>query len=226
MEPRLILWDVDGTLVDSGGIGRAVYEEAFRAVTGRPLEHLVDMAGRTDRYIALSALAQQEDRLTALYDALAEAVRARRALLRERGSVLRGAREAIHALAAVPGVIQSVVTGNLQVIAVEKLSALDLTQHIDFEVGGYGSDGIDRRALVRYARQRAERKYDVALPWQAVVVIGDTPHDVAGARENGAVAIGVTTGKSSAHQLTAAGAQCVLPDLKVTQDVLEVILHA
>jgi phosphoglycolate phosphatase-like HAD superfamily hydrolase len=106
-----------------------------------------------------------------------------------------------------------VVTGNARAIAVTKLEALDLAEHIDFEIGGYGEDGADRAVLVGLAIQRAERKYGVRFDPRRVVVIGDTPHDIKGAHDNGAVAVGVATGGSSAEELTAAGADVVLADL-------------
>ena len=94
-----------------------------------------------------------------------------------------------------------------------KLEALDLAEHIDFEIGGYGEDGADRAVLVGLAIQRAEGKYGVRFDPRRVVVIGDTPHDIKGAHDNGAVAVGVATGGSSAEELTAAGADVVLADL-------------
>jgi phosphoglycolate phosphatase-like HAD superfamily hydrolase len=94
-----------------------------------------------------------------------------------------------------------------------KLEALDLAEHIDFEIGGYGEDGADRAVLVELAIRRAERKYGVHFDPRRVIVIGDTPHDIRGAHDNGAVALGVATGGSSAEELTAAGAEVVLPDL-------------
>lgn len=226
---RLVLWDVDRTLLHVEGVSRLVYEDAFLAVVGRPMEQLADMAGRTDRYIitktlALHGIEEPDELLGRFYEELARAVRSRRAMLRANGRALTGAREALDAVALVRHVVQAVVTGNTREIATEKLSALGLDEHLDFEVGGYGDDASDRRELVRLAHERTERKYGAAVPWKYVVVVGDTEHDVVGAVENGAVAIGVTTGGTGGQQLAEAGATTVLEDLTDTAAVLRAVL--
>jgi phosphoglycolate phosphatase len=226
---RLILWDVDRTLLDVGGISRQVYAEAFQAVTGRPLEQLADLAGRTDRDIILTTLSlhglRPDDRmLEAFYEAISRAVHARRALIRELGRSVPGAKEALAALAAMPDLVQSVVTGNLRSIAEQKLSAFDLASHLDLDIGGYGSDDGQRAVLVRLAIGRAEQKHGSRYDRRQVTVIGDTPHDVAGARANGVRAVGVATGSSTVEDLRAAAADAVLPDLTDTAVVVRAVL--
>ena len=216
-EPSLILWDIDHTLVRIAGVSREIYAEAFRLVTGQPLRELADMAGRTERAIIvdtlrLNGIADPESRVDAFLPALGDAASKLRNRMREAGERLPGAQQAIAALVGVV-TAQSVVTGNARAIAMTKLEALDLAEHIDFEIGGYGEDGADRAVLVRLAIQRAERKYGVRFDARRVVVIGDTPRDIKGAHDNGAVAVGVATGGSSAEELTAAGADVVLADL-------------
>jgi len=152
-----------------------------------------------------------DEKLESFYGELGRAVRERRDLLRASGRALPGAQEAVAAVAALPGVVQSVVTGNTREIATEKLSALGLDEDLDPEVGGYGDDATDRAELVRRARERVERKYGVRLGWGSVVVVGDTEHDVAGAVDNGAAAVGVTSGSSDTEQLRGAGALSCWP---------------
>ena len=226
---RLVLWDVDRTLLHVEGVSRLVYEDAFLAVVGRPLERLADMAGRTDRYIITETLKLHgvegvEGLLEPFYWELGRAVRSRRELLRAQGRALAGAREALEAVARVPGVVQSVVTGNTREIATEKLSAFGLDVHLDLEVGGYGNDATVRRELVRLARDRTQRMYGVDLAWERVVVVGDTEHDIRGAVDNGAMAVGVATGGSEEDGLRDAGAATVLPDLTDTSDVVRAVL--
>jgi phosphoglycolate phosphatase len=215
--PLLVLWDVDHTLVVIKGVSRDIYARAFKQVTGRPMEQLADMAGRTEEAIITETLALNGvDPLSsfeAFYDALGEAARALEGQMRQNGAALPGAAEAVAQFAR-DGVVQSVVTGNIRSIAVTKLEAFSLETFIDFEVGGYGDDGSDRALLVRAAIERTEMKYNSGFTAKHAVVIGDTPHDVRGALDNGALAIAVATGASPMAELASAGAHVVLPDLR------------
>lgn len=214
--PLLILWDIDHTLVSIKGVSRDIYARAFKQVTGRQIEHLADMTGRTEKAIITETLAlngvEPEGSFEAFYIALGEAARSLEPAMREHGAALPGAGEAI-AVFARKGYVQSVVTGNIRSIAVTKLEAFGLQEHIDFEIGGYGDDGSDRAELVRLAVERANAKYNHDFKAEYVVVIGDTPHDIRGALDNGALAVGVATGGSSLAELTDAGADVVFDNL-------------
>jgi phosphoglycolate phosphatase-like HAD superfamily hydrolase len=225
---RLILWDVDHTLMTSGGMGRDLYSQAFLAVTGRALEHMPEMAGRTERAIALEAFALHgiegaEVHLPAFVEALAAAHTARVHLLRERGHAMPGAPEVLAALHRRPGVIQSLLTGNLPPIALEKLEAFELDQYVDFEVGAYGADDLVRGDLVAKARMRVAEKYGLTFDAETTVLVGDTPNDVAAGQAGGARVVAVATGYDIA-QLTEAGADVVLPDLRDTPAVVRTLL--
>jgi len=226
---RLVLWDIDRTLLDAGRLGRQVYAEAFHAVTGQQLRHMVDLAGRTDHDIiqdtlALHGLPAADAILESFYHAITHATFARRTVLRERGRALPGARQALDTFAALPNLLQSVVTGNIRSTAEQKLSAFDLARQLDLNIGGYGSDDGQRAVLVRLAIERAERHHGVRYDRDHVAVIGDTPHDIAGARANAVRAVGVATGSSTTDDLHAAGADAVLVDLSDTAAVLRAVL--
>lgn len=227
----LVLWDVDHTLVDVGSVSREAFAEAFFNVTRRPLLHLAELAGRTDRAIvtetlALHDLAAPEPTLRAFGDALATAFAAREGALRDQGRVLPGARTALSRLASHPRVVQSVLTGNVRPVAMGKLNALGLVDLVDVEVGAYGLDDADRPSLVRLARTRAREKYGVVFDEHATVLIGDTPHDVTAAYEGGARVVAVATGASGTDTLKAAGAETVLSDLMDTEAVVRAVLGA
>jgi phosphoglycolate phosphatase-like HAD superfamily hydrolase len=150
----------------------------------------------------------------------AATVRERRDLLRERAEALAGAAEALAAIGTRPGVVQTVVTGNIRPVAEIKLATLGLDPDIDFEVGGYGTDDGIRATLVRLSWQRARDRYGA---FDEVLVVGDTPLDVAGALANGVTAVGVATGTSTAAELKAAGAHYVLESLADTGEVLRLL---
>jgi phosphoglycolate phosphatase len=230
---RLVLWDVDGTLVAAGQAGRDAFADAFRAVVGRAPEEVaartIAMAGRTDLEIALELLAAHqvadgEAHLPAFTDALVAALAAKAAEIRERGRALPGAGRALAALGRVPDVVQSLLTGNLQPNALLKLAAFELDRQLDFEVGGFGSDDRSRPQLVEVARRKAERKYGASFAGTATVLVGDTPLDVAAGRAGGARVVGVATGPATVEELAAAGADAALADLRDTDAVVRAVL--
>jgi phosphoglycolate phosphatase-like HAD superfamily hydrolase len=230
---RLVLWDIDGTLVQAGEVGRDIFTEAFQAVLGRDPDQLTAkalvMAGRTDPEIALEFLTAHEiaegaSHLPAFSEALVTALAAKAAVIRERGRALPGAREALVALGRTEGVVQSLLTGNLQPNALLKLASFELDGHLDFEVGGFGSDHHHRPSLVEVARAKAERRYGTGFPGTATVLVGDTPLDVAAGRAGGARVVAVATGPFSAEELRATGADAVLEDLRDTEAAVAAIL--
>lgn len=227
MRDALILWDIDLTLVNTIGMGAEIYALAFAEVTGRELRVVADMAGRTETAILADTLAlngvEPGGDLAVYFAALEAAARSFEPRMRASGFALPGAAEAIAGLAAA-GVLQSVVTGNLRSIAELKLAAFGLHHAIDFAVGGYGDDDHDRAVLVALAHQRAQTHHGLTIDPARVVVIGDTPHDVKGALDRGALAVGVATGRSTAAQLAAAGAHVVLPDLVEAVPVIRGLL--
>ena len=225
---KLVLWDIDGTLVDSAGYGVRAFEDAFREVFGRPPERLAPMAGRTDHEIALevfrlNGVDDGERRLDGFSRALAAALAAAEPRIRAEGRALPGAAEALEALAR-EDVIQSLLTGNIEPNAAVKLAAFGLEPHLDFEVGAYGSDDRRRPHLVDIARRKASTKYGAAIAPEDTVLIGDTPLDVAAGRHGGARVIAVATGRHGEDELRDAGADVVLPDLRDTAAVLAAVL--
>ena len=226
---RLVLWDIDGTLVESRGLGRVAFIEAFEAVTGSPPATLVPFAGRTDLEIAHDMLAQsgiepREGMLEEFGDRLEQAVASRAEALSERGRALPGAHEALERLHGEPRVLQSLLTGNIAPNARTKLAAFGLERHVDFEIGAYGSDNRMRGRLVAIAREKAERKHRLELRPADVVLVGDTPLDVQAAHEGGARAVGVATGPYDVGALSDSGADTVLVDLADTDAVVRAVL--
>ncbi len=109
---------------------------------------------------------------------LAGAFGSRRELLPMRGRILPGAREAVLAVAGLPGVVQSVLTGTIRPNAVEKLRAFGLDGFFDFEIGGYGSEIYPKGAQLMMSRSRAAEKYGAAFGAESTVYIGDSTRDV------------------------------------------------
>jgi len=216
----LVLWDIDGTLVDSAGHGRHAFEEAFRAVVGQAPEP-VEFAGRTDHEIALAMLGGSREQLPRLVEELAAALERRKEAIRSEGRAFPGAEDALRALAARDGVVQSLLTGNLESNAVVKLGAFGLEPFVDLRVGGYGSDPHEARSdLVVVARERATARYGEP---SGTVLIGDTPLDVRAARQAGARAVAVASGPYGLEELSAARPDAVLADLRDTARVVAAV---
>lgn len=225
-----MLWDIDHTLISISGLSREIYDTAFREVIGRPMERVADMAGRTDRTIIaetlrLHGITPDTEVVTAFADVLAASFTARQHEIKARGRELPGARAALTELAIRTDVIQSVLTGNMKPIAVCKMTAFDLHDLVDFEVGAYGFDHDDRPPLVGLARKRAERKFGETFDASTTVLIGDTPHDVDAGHRGGARVVAMATGASDEQALRAAGADIVLADLTDTDAVVRALLQ-
>jgi phosphoglycolate phosphatase-like HAD superfamily hydrolase len=212
----LILWDVDHTLIESGGVGRELYHHAFTAVTGVEVGREVDVTGKTEQAI-FEETARQEG--VEPSQAMALAYRSELARqyelhlddLRRRGRVLPHAREALADLAERADVLQTVLTGNFRAVAEVKLRAFDLDVYVDLDSGAYGEDAP-------VARDRARRRHD-HLDDSETIVIGDSPADVSAARGRATV-IAVATGSASEDDLRSAGANVVLRDLSTAAEVL------
>jgi phosphoglycolate phosphatase len=228
---RLVLWNIDLTLLDVGRITRAAYVDAFQDVTGRPLVQLPQQAGRTESEIFFDALELNDagagngaDELLARFTrALAAAFAARRALLTEQGRLLPGAAAAVAEVGRLPGVVQTVLTGCIRPNALEKLRAFGVERYFDTEIGGYGSEVYPKGAMLLATRGRAAEKYGVAFPEDTTVYLADSVRDVAAARTGGARCVAVASGRSSAGELREAGADLVLPDLADTAAVVRAV---
>lgn len=222
---RLLLFDIDGTLVRAGELGGAVFDRALGAVLGEVPFERVRMSGKTDPQIVREYLALMESddpgHLPAVLEHLeAELAKAADQLAQD-GEPCPGAAELLSALAADERIYLSVLTGNIAPNAVVKLAAFGLEKWLDLEVGAYGSDHEDRTALVPIALERLSALRGIELGPAETWVIGDTPRDYECARAGGARCLLVATGRYGTEELGKLGADAVLPDLTDTDAVVE-----
>jgi len=222
---RLVMWDVDATLLRDRGRCYGAYVSAFTAHTGREFAATLVTGGRTDRWITAEVFAQHgldpEPPFEAFFARYASEV----ALLPPGpgpAEALPGAAAVLAALGADPEVVQTLVTGNIAPVAVAKVANVGLDRFLDTTVGGYGDHHEVRAELVRTSRARAEAAYGPFADAD-VLVVGDTEHDVQAALDCDVVAVGVATGRTSAAELAAAGAHHVLTDLSDTAAALAVL---
>jgi phosphoglycolate phosphatase len=214
-KPVVVLFDVDETLVHTGGSGARSWKAAFEKLYDIPAdigEH--SSAGETDPQVARAtfrAVLGREpsdvelDQLYVHYLLyLADDIS-----VSEGYRMLPGADQCLAALAEA-GVLLGLVSGAMEGAARTKLIPANLNRFFIF--GAYGSDSPDRAELTGIAIEKAARLHAHLTPAQ-VFVVGDTPHDVDATREAGAVSVGVASGHYSVHELAKAGADHVIGSL-------------
>jgi phosphoglycolate phosphatase-like HAD superfamily hydrolase len=233
-ELRILLWDIDGTLM------RSVRAGAFKDYTIPVLESVFGTAGRlsemtvsgmTDWQIVLEALASAGFTREQVRERVVE-LRARYVAELERVTsteqeeplfqLLPGVREVLEAARAHPRYMSALLTGNVEPAARLKMRLVGLSEFFTLP-GAFGDDSHDRRTLPAIARRRISRHLGIKLLPSQLIVIGDTPNDIACARHFGARAVGVGTGRlNSVETLRPHNPDALLPDLSDTDAVMRV----
>ena len=192
-----VLWDIDGTLIRTSGAGLRAWEQAIAEVLGRS-DGLarIDTSGITDAEIAVAACraagVEEDGTVSRLLAALEGLVPGE--LSARDGRVLPNVRENLEALSARDDVVNMLLTGNLASTGRLKLELFDLWRF--FGAGGaFSVEGIDRAGIARRARDLAEQHAGRQLAGEQMVVIGDTPHDIACGKAIGARTVAVATGR-------------------------------
>jgi phosphoglycolate phosphatase len=214
MKPTVLLFDIDGTLMDSGGAGRRSIERAFTRRHGRPDACArIRFGGMTDRAIARAGLVAigLEATPEAIDDLLAAYLLALEEELPASTAVICPGVEAALDAAAASGAAVGLGTGNLHDGARLKLSRVGLFDRFSF--GGFGSDHEHRAALLAVGARRGAAALGASMNEVRVVVIGDTPKDVAAAQEMGAECLAVATGTFSVEELSASRPTHLFRDL-------------
>ena len=223
--PLLALFDIDGTLVDAGGAGRAAIELALVSVYGTagPIDEL-PFDGLTDPLIAHTLLREAgvsrndvEEKLDALWESYLSNLRDELAARRSRLGQLPGIKELLDALMDA-GATLGLVTGNIAEGAHRKLGACGLEGR--FQFGAFGSDAADRNELPPIAVSRAFESTRIRFEPEHTWIIGDTPQDIACAHASGLRVLAVATGRFSVEELEQRGADWAVPSLADTASVM------
>ncbi|MFH0802067.1 MAG: HAD family hydrolase [bacterium] len=226
---KLLLFDIDGTLLKSGHSRHGLaFEHAVKRCTGRdiPLK-AVDTLGQIDNNIIHQMLC-----LAGLTPDEAEAAleEIRRMMVEDyleseidmRPHVLPGVHPTLSTLQMRGDFLMGLLTGNLEPIAWHKLAKAELRHY--FRIGGFGNEGRERRELVGVVREKCRKNFERDFREKEIIIIGDTPRDIECGQINGALTIGVATGSFSKDQLREAGADLVLEDFSELQDREETAL--
>jgi phosphoglycolate phosphatase-like HAD superfamily hydrolase len=227
---RLVLFDVDGTLLWSDGAGRRAIHRALTEIFGAtgPEDHRFD--GKTDPQIVRELMRvvghgdeHIDARMQELFDRYVVWLREELRDPAHRAISLPGVKTLLDVLSRREDVTVGLLTGNLVEGARAKLEAVGIDP-ATFVIGAYGSDHELRPQLPAIAQRRAREQLGLNIPGRCVVVVGDTPADVECGRDIGARAIGVATGRYSIDVLLAHGAVAAFADLSDTDAVLRAIL--
>ena len=229
---RLVLFDIDGTLLNSGGMGRAAMQRALGLVFGSPGNPSYRYDGKTDKQIVRDVMrleghtdehidARMEKLIELYLDGLREGAKSGKFNVRP----LEGVVPLLDALGERKDVVLGLLTGNVEPGARIKLTAAGIDPD-RFRVNAFGSDHEHRPELPAIARRRAGETLGLDIAGDRLVVIGDTPADIECGRSLGARAIGVASGHYTVEQLQSHKPYAVFPSLKNTQHVLETILNA
>jgi phosphoglycolate phosphatase-like HAD superfamily hydrolase len=228
---RLILWDIDGTLLSTGKVGRYALEQGAAVAAGLDDVPNVKMSGKTDQRILreiMQAAGLDDARIDELLpQAMAVAIEVLaegRDRITSEGVVHPGVGTLVDRLAEIPGVRQSLVTGNLSPNARVKVAAMGLDAHIDFEAGAYGDDHHDRNELVPMAIARVRQLRGETYAPDEVWVIGDTEHDLTCARVAGVRCLLVGTNWDGPNAVASLEPDHYARDLSDTDGILQVLL--
>ena len=219
---RLLLFDIDGTLIDSRGAGiqslKNVLQQQFGVIDDL---HGVEIAGKTDTGIVHQILRKQnivvtEEKTAAFLELYLEFLAGE--LPQRQGRLLPGVAELLPRLQARPHNVLALLTGNLRRGAQLKLAHYGIWDF--FEFGAFADDHHDRNYLGPFAQKRAREKHAIDFAATAIDVIGDTPHDIACGKAIGARTIAVTTGSFSRAQLAAHQPDFILADFSEVESVM------
>ena len=224
-ELTVVLFDIDGTLVDMKGAGRKSFVRALKTVFGWDDDiAYVNFAGNTDLNVLLQVAEHhgmklaEEDRkrfFRQLPIELEQTAKAAELV------IYPGVKALLESLSSRRDAMLGLVTGNVAASARIKLQQFDLHNH--FVLGAFGDDHADRVEIARLAMRRIENKMREDQVMRGSFLVGDTPHDILAAKSISAAAIAVATGKFNVDELRKAGADHVLTDLSDTRAVLRIL---
>lgn len=197
-QPSLMLFDLDGTLMSTGGAGLRALEKTFLELYGiSTLRTAVDPSGKTDpaifREVIRTFLLREAkaDEMLTITETYLQFLKVEMSLAVE-VRVYEGVREMLEVLRSQQHVLVALGTGNVERGARLKLEPVGLNPYFSF--GGFGSDAENRADVLKTAHRRGEQKLNDKIPASRTYVIGDTPRDVVAARQAGFRSIAVATG--------------------------------
>jgi phosphoglycolate phosphatase len=224
-QQRLLLFDIDGTLIHSGGAGVQALKCAFQERFGITDDlHDIEIAGMTDSGIVVSILNKHRipatnENISAFLDSYVHFLSLE--LPRRKGKLLPGVLQLLEKLKSRPHLVLALLTGNVSRGARLKLEHYGVWHF--FEFGAFADDHRDRNQLGRFARARAKEKHDREFPASEIDIIGDTPRDIACGRALGARTVAVATGRWSRDELAKYQPDFLIDDLSDVETIIDTL---
>src|SRR6266513_3282284 len=225
MQKRLLLFDIDGTLIHSGGAGVEALKLALKERFGIKDDlHDIEIAGMTDSGIVISILKKHKvpttaDNVAAFLDSYVHFLSLE--LPRRKGNLLPGVLELLRRLKSRPHLVLALLTGNVSRGAQLKLEHYGVWHF--FEFGAFADDHRDRNQLGRFARARAKEKHRREFAAAEIDVIGDTPRDIACGKALGARTVAVATGRWSRDELAKYQPDFLIDDLSNVETIIDTL---
>jgi phosphoglycolate phosphatase len=226
MDTKLLLFDIDGTLITSGGAGEKALRHGLKTRFGIEDDlSTIEIAGRTDtgitrRIFEKNGIALTDANVSAFLEAYLFSLG--EFLPQTLGRRLPGTLELLESLQGRPDVVLGLLTGNVRRGAQLKLQHYGLWDY--FVLGAFADDHHDRNQLGPFAQERAKERLGRPIVPEHIYILGDTPHDIACARAIGAKAVAVATGVFSAEALSAHAPDYLFEDFSDTQGLLTTLL--
>lgn len=221
----VVFFDIDGTLLDSSGAGRAAFIETLhRVFCWTDSIDYIQFSGATDldvlaRIFRRNRHTLKQEDIDRFFDELPRALE--RAVMEHEVEALPGVKQVLYNLGASKGHLVGLITGNIETCARIKLRSAGIDH--DFVLGAYGHEHADRNEIARFGLRRAEQFLGVGEGISRVFLVGDSPADVEAAHSIGAVAVGVATGHPGIDELASAGADILLTDMSDTDRVERIL---
>jgi len=225
---KLILFDIDRTLIISSKAHHKAFSEGFKKVYGVDTTiDIINHHGMTEQQVIIEVLKKngfgEQEIKSKIKECIKEMVSSfNKFIENEKITPLDGVLGLLEELEK-NNFLMGLVTGNLEDIAKGKLKKAGINHY--FKIGGFGNDDIERANLVKLAIKRAEENFDFLRHNDNVFLLGDAPQDMMAGKEAGVKTIGVTTGIYSKEQLEKAGADFVVESLKEKNKIFEIILN-